>query len=74
MFQVLRKMRDWRVSVVSIEAAEGNYTVALCFLNDLLYLLRLPDYYYFFNQPVMVFLKELNSNDDLSQRDDTSDD
>jgi hypothetical protein len=66
LFQVLRKMRDWRVGVISIEASEGNYTVGLCFLNDLLYLLRLPDYYYFFSQPVMVFLKDLNSYDDLS--------
>lgn len=49
---------------MSIEASEGGYSVGLCFLTDLLYLLRLPDYHFFFNQPVMVFLKDLNSYED----------
>lgn len=57
-------MRDQRVGVISIESSEGGFTVGLCFLNDLLYLLRLPDYHFFLTQPVMVFLKDLNSYDD----------
>jgi hypothetical protein len=33
-------MKDQRVGVISIEANEGGFTVGLCFLNDLFYLLR----------------------------------
>lgn len=58
---------------MSIEASEGGYTVGLCFLTDLLYLLRLPDYHFFFSQPVMVFLKDLNSYEDQSAQGDSSD-
>lgn len=45
LFSVLRKMRDQRVGVVPIESSEGGYTVGLCFLNDLIYLLRKPDFH-----------------------------
>ena len=61
LYFVLKKMREKRVGVVSIEAADGQYTVGLCFLNDLFYLLRLPDFHYFLSQPVIVFLRELDS-------------
>ena len=57
-------MRDQRVGVISIEASEGGYTVGLCFLNDLLYLLRLPDYHQYFCRPVMDFLQILNDYED----------
>ena len=39
LLQVMRKMTELRVSVVVIENATGEYSVGLCFLNDLLYLL-----------------------------------
>lgn len=73
LYMVLRKMRDQRVSVIEIEAKEGGHTVALCFLNDLIYLLRQNDYHYYLGLPVMVFLKELNSYDDNIAGDDSSD-
>lgn len=60
------------MGIVSIEASEGGYTVGLLFLTDLFYLLRLPDYHLFFSQPVMVFLKDLNSYDDQSVHDTDS--
>lgn len=34
-------------------------SIGICFLNDLMYLLRLPDYYRFLQQPVVYFIKEL---------------
>ena len=64
LFSVLRKMRDQRVGVVPIESSEGGYTVGLCFLNDLIYVLRQPDFYTLLSKPIMSFLKELNSFDD----------
>lgn len=67
LFFVLKKMREKRVGMVSIEAADGQYTVGLCFLNDLFYLLRLTDYYYYLSQPVIVFLRELNSFPDNNE-------
>lgn len=71
LFTVLRKMNDQRVNVISVDSDEGNYTVGLCFINDLLYLLRQPDYHFFLGQPVMTFLKELNAFDDLPNDEDS---
>jgi hypothetical protein len=44
-----------------IESECGQFTVGLCFLNDLFYLLRLPDFHYYLAQPVLLFLRELDS-------------
>ena len=51
LFSVLKKMRDNRVSCVPIEKlipSSGNHTgrtVGLAFLTDLMFLLRLPNFY-----------------------------
>ena len=47
LFMCIRKMRDYRVNTIAVEADEANYTVGLCYINDILYLLRQPDYHYF---------------------------
>jgi CBS domain-containing protein len=39
LFVAIRKMRDFRVNTVAVEADDGCYTVGLCFLNDILFLL-----------------------------------
>lgn len=44
LFEALRKMNDNRVSVLAVQADSDEFTVGLCFMNDLLYLLKLPDY------------------------------
>lgn len=66
LLHVLRLMKDKRVSLVPIEESIGKHeaTVGLCFLNDLHYLLKLPDFWKFLQEPVMNFLKELNGFED----------
>lgn len=66
-------MRELRVSVVVIQNSTGEYSVGLCFLKDLLYLLQMPDFLFYMTQPVMTFLKELNSHDDSYVDDSSSD-
>jgi hypothetical protein len=45
---VMRKMNDQRVGMISIESVSGEYTVGLCFLSDLLWLMQLPDFLFYF--------------------------
>ena len=60
LFHVLRKMCDSRISVVPVDSIEGDFTVGLCFLNDLAYLFRQPNFYLLLLQPVIDFIKRVN--------------
>ena len=53
-------MCDSRISVVPIDSQEGDFTVGLCFLNDLIYLFRQPNFYTYLSQPVIDFIKKVN--------------
>ena len=59
-FHVLRKMRDFRISVVPVDSQDGEFTVGLCFLTDLIYLFRQPEFYKFFSLSIIEFIKMVN--------------
>jgi len=46
--------------VVPVDSIEGDFTVGLCFLNDLAYLFRQPNFYLLLLQPVIDFIKRVN--------------
>ena len=60
-------MKQKRISLVPIEEKNDvqagheilSHTIGLVFLSDLLFLLRLPNYWELLNQPVSDFLEEL---------------
>lgn len=56
-------MRDLRISVVPIDAQDGEYTVGILFLNDLINLLRRPNFYKLLSLSVINFIKEINYYD-----------
>ena len=66
MFSVLKKMRDNRVSCIPIERQlsqndqHTTRTVGLAFLTDLMFLLRMPDFYKYLDEPVIAFIGDLN--------------
>jgi len=62
---VLKMMMQHRISVVPVESHHKNqsYTVGLCFLNDLRYLLKLPDFTRYLDWPILRFIKEMNYYD-----------
>lgn len=64
----LKQMRDKRVSIMPVEALSDDqkttYTEGICFMNDLLYLLKLPNFWEYLCLPVGTFLKELNCSED----------
>jgi hypothetical protein len=53
-------MHDQRISVVPIDSIEGTHTVGLCFLSDLQYLLKMPDYHRCLGSPAIALLREIN--------------
>ena len=73
LFQVLKKMRDNRVSCIPLERPisptdpHTTRTVGLSFLTDIMFLLRLPDFHKHLDEPVIKFVSELNGlEEDLS--------
>ena len=66
LFQVLKKMRDNRVSCIPIEKLinaqdpHNTRSVGLAFLNDIMYLLRMPEFYRQLDEPCINFVKEIN--------------
>jgi hypothetical protein len=56
-------MHDQRISVVPIDSVEGTHTVGLCFLSDLMYLLKMPEYHRCLGSPAIELLKEINCFD-----------
>ena len=77
LIELLYQMKQKRISLVPVEeylschqrAQDSNsFTVGLVFLTDLLFLLRLPNFWELLSQPVSVFLEELYGGDqDLSR-------
>ena len=72
LYEVLKKMRDNRVSNVIIER---NYrcketqrditeTVGVVFLTDLMYLMRQANFHEILTQPVIMFVMQLNGSDE----------
>ena len=67
LLEVLLEMKQKRISLVPIEEKNDvqagheilSHTIGLVFLSDLLFLLRLPNYWELLNQPVSDFLEEL---------------
>ena len=43
-----------------VDSIEGDFTVGLCFLNDIAYLFRQPNFYLLLLQPVIDFIKRVN--------------
>ena len=70
-------MKQKRISLVPVEEYlschsssqdSQTFTVGLVFLTDLLFLLRIPNFWELLSQPVSVFLEELYGGDpDLSR-------
>lgn len=70
-------MKQKRISLLPVEdylpchanqSDAPSFTVGLVFLTDLLFLLRLPNFWELLSQPVSVFLEELYGNEqDLSR-------
>lgn len=46
--------------MVPIDSQEGDFTVGLCFLNDLIYLFRQQNFYTYLSLPVIDFIKKVN--------------
>lgn len=77
LFSVFKKMRDNRVSCIPIERQLSSAdphttrTVGLAFLTDIMYLLRLPNYYQRLDDHVINFVMDLNAleEDQLSCQD-----
>ena len=77
LIEVLYQMKQKRISLLPIEDCLTNqpsqvdaqsYTVGLLYLTDLLFLLRLPNFWELLSQPVSTFLEELYGNEqDLSR-------
>ena len=65
-FQVLKKMRDNRVSCIPIERQlspldpHTTRTVGLAFQTDIMFLMRLPDFWKHLDDPIIQFVTELN--------------
>ena len=66
-------MRDNRVSCIPLERSisptdpHKTRTVGLSFLTDIMFLLRLPDFYKQLDEPVIKFVSDLNGlEEDLS--------
>ena len=67
LLEVLFAMKQKRISVLPIEERfelqltqeVESHTIGLLFITDLLYLLRLPNYWQLLSQPVTEFLNEL---------------
>jgi len=69
-------MLDKRISMVPVESIIEEFdkenqqvkycmfTTGLCFMNDLLYLLKLPNYWNYLSEPVSALLHELYLNPD----------
>lgn len=51
---------------------QQSYTIGLVFLNDLRILLKLPDFVKYFDQPVSLFIKEMNYYDPEEADDEDS--
>lgn len=70
LFTVLKKMRDNRVSCIPIEKQvlpndpHTTKTVGLAFLTDLMFLLRIPDFWKYLDEPVLKFVMDLNGLDE----------
>ena len=62
-------MRENKIACVPIERPFSNdengktYTVGISFLTDIMYLLKLPNYYRYLNESVISFVAELNGID-----------
>ena len=74
LIEVLYQMKQKRISIVPIEdrlpchsqqrdSDTPSFTVGLVFITDLLFLLRLPNFWELLSQPVSTFLEELYGND-----------
>lgn len=79
LFSVLKKMRDNRVSCIPIERQlspsdqHSTRTVGLAFLSDIMFLLRLPNFYKYLDEPVLAFVTDLNGLDeDFHQQEEPS--
>jgi hypothetical protein len=66
LLHVLRVMAASRISVLPIERKvedqthqKTTFTIGLLFLNDLIYLLGMPNFWQCLNEPVVEFFKEL---------------
>lgn len=68
LIEVLYLMKSKRISLIPIED-EARYTVGLLFLNDVLFLLRLPHFWEYLGRPVESLLREMYGDEDqnLSQ-------
>ncbi len=70
LYSVLKKMRDNRVSCIPIEKTvhpddpHTTKTVGLAFLTDIMFLLRIPDFWKYLDEPVLKFVMELNGLDE----------
>lgn len=79
LFSVLKKMRDNRVSCIPIEKQvnpcdqRATRTVGLAFLTDIMFLLRLPNFWRHLDEPVINFVTDLNGlEEDFQSTDSTS--
>lgn len=65
-------MRDNRVSCIPIERQINpndeftTRTVGIAFLTDLMFLFRVPNYYKYFDEPIINFTTDLNALEDDS--------
>ena len=73
LFEVLQKMRDFRISSIIIERQfvlksnpqkDQTESVGIVFLNDLMYLLRQINFHEILTQPVMKFVMHLNGTEE----------
>lgn len=59
-------MRDNRISCIPIERTispadpQLTHTVGIAFLTDIMFLLRLPDFFRHLDEPVIRFVSDLN--------------
>ena len=66
MISVMKKMRENRISCIPIERQISpsdeftTRTVGIAYLSDLMFLLRIPNYYRYLEEPIINFIIDLN--------------
>ena len=66
LISVMKKMRENRISCIPIERQINpndeftTRTVGIAYLSDLMFLLRIPNYYRYLEEPIINFIIDLN--------------